>query len=72
MELRRWSARTEAQERPYISAEKYMILRSPAEFEHKISGGSGKAGREKERRGLHFVAVLVNIVLFTCCRNSQN
>ena len=43
-ELHAWSARyAEHQERPMISAEKYMIIRSPPEFEAKISEGSRTA-----------------------------
>ena len=43
-ELRAWSGRYERhQERPTIHAEKYMILRSPAEFEQKLNQGSAKA-----------------------------
>jgi hypothetical protein len=46
VELREWSARYEThQERPMIKAEKYMIIRSPPEFEAKIRGGSSKAVR---------------------------
>ena len=49
-ELRIWSDRHEnqqLQERPFIHAEKYMILRSPSEFERMISIGSSKAGMYK-------------------------
>mmetsp|Transcript_44747 Transcript_44747/g.119772 ORF Transcript_44747/g.119772 Transcript_44747/m.119772 type:complete len:277 (+) Transcript_44747:3-833(+) len=44
VELRAWLARHENhQERPNIHAQTYMILRSPAEFEKKVSTGSSKA-----------------------------
>jgi len=51
-ELRDWSSRYEEhQERPMISAEKYMILRSPPEFEAKISAGSRTATRAEKKYG---------------------
>jgi hypothetical protein len=50
VELRDWSARYEKlQERPMIKAEKYMIIRSPPEFEAKIQGGSSKALRAEKK-----------------------
>ena len=48
-ELREWSARRKKgakghqQERPSISAESYMIIRSPTDFEAKLGAGSRKA-----------------------------
>jgi len=48
--LREWAARHEHhQERPNIRAQTYMILRSPAEFERKLSVGSGKASTAKKK-----------------------
>jgi hypothetical protein len=50
-ELRDWSkkrkkgARGQQQERPSISAESYMIVRSPTDFEAKLGAGSRKRGR---------------------------
>mmetsp|Transcript_71907 Transcript_71907/g.227220 ORF Transcript_71907/g.227220 Transcript_71907/m.227220 type:complete len:496 (-) Transcript_71907:41-1528(-) len=50
VELRAWAARNEHhQERPFIHARTYMILRSPAEFEQKLSKGSSEAKRAKKK-----------------------
>jgi hypothetical protein len=54
-ELRDWSkkrkkgARGQQQERPSISAESYMIVRSPTDFEAKLGAGSRKARQAADK-----------------------
>eukprot|EP00927_Polykrikos_kofoidii_P039197 TRINITY_DN33629_c0_g1_i1.p1 TRINITY_DN33629_c0_g1~~TRINITY_DN33629_c0_g1_i1.p1 ORF type:complete len:519 (+),score=25.52 TRINITY_DN33629_c0_g1_i1:39-1595(+) len=51
VEVREWSARLgeNHQERPMIHAEKYMIIRSPVEFEQKLRMGSSKAAGARKK-----------------------
>ena len=50
-ELQNWATRhKDHQDRPYIRAQTYMILRSPAEFEQQLSKGSRTAAQHVRTR----------------------